>query len=142
MTSGDYLNGFFQGTRTALAQNGRESITITLDEVSPRTIGILIALFERAVGFYAELVGINAYHQPGVEAGKKAATAVINLQHKILNHLRTGASGTAEQIAGAINAADDVETIHLTLQHLAANPEHRITATRGESPTATAYRAQ
>ena len=29
------------------------------------TVGALIALFERAVGFYASLVGINAYHQPG-----------------------------------------------------------------------------
>ena len=141
VTSGDYLHGFFQGTRTALAQNGRESITITVSEVTPRTIGILIALFERAVGFYAELVGINAYHQPGVEAGKKAATAVINLQHKILDHLRTGASGTAEQIAAAINSPEDVETIHLTLQHLAANPEHKITATHGEKPTEAVYRS-
>jgi glucose-6-phosphate isomerase len=32
---------------------------------------MLIALYERAVGPYASLVGINAYHQPGVEAGKK-----------------------------------------------------------------------
>ena len=39
-------------------------------------MGGLIALFERAVGFYATLVGINAYHQPGVEAGKKAAEAL------------------------------------------------------------------
>jgi len=30
-------------------------------------------IFERAVSFYASLVNINAYHQPGVEAGKKAA---------------------------------------------------------------------
>ena len=135
VTAGDYLNGFFQGTRTALHQNGRESITITLDEVGPRAIGILIALFERAVGFYAELVGINAYHQPGVEAGKKAATAVIALQKKILTHLRTGQSGTAEQIASAIGAPDDTETVHLILQHLAANPEHKITATPADSPS-------
>jgi glucose-6-phosphate isomerase len=33
----------------------------------------VIALYERAVGLYAELVDINAYHQPGVEAGKLAA---------------------------------------------------------------------
>jgi glucose-6-phosphate isomerase len=145
VTCGDYLSGFFQGTRTALHQNGRESITITLDEVGPRAIGILIALFERAVGFYAELVGINAYHQPGVEAGKKAATAVIALQLKALAHLRSGApgvGGTAEQIAAAIGAPDEAETLHLILQHLAANPEHHLTTTRGETPTATLYRAQ
>jgi len=39
----------------------------------------LIALFERAVGFYASLVNINAYHQPGVEAGKKAAGNVLTI---------------------------------------------------------------
>src|SRR6185369_17529275 len=77
VTSGDYLHGFYQGTRSALSENGRESVTITVDAVSPRTIGALIALFERAVGLYASLININAYHQPGVEAGKKAATAVI-----------------------------------------------------------------
>ena len=38
---------------------------------------MLIALFERTVGLYASLVGINAYHQPGVEAGKKAAGTVL-----------------------------------------------------------------
>src|SRR5690606_18690301 len=63
-TSGDFLNGFLLGTRQALHDNGRESITITIDEVTPRSIGMLIALYERAVGFYASLVNINAYHQP------------------------------------------------------------------------------
>src|SRR5206468_8989507 len=31
-TSGDFLDGFLQGTRQALHENGRESITITLRE--------------------------------------------------------------------------------------------------------------
>ena len=56
-----------------LSENERVSLTLTIKEVSPFTVGVLIALFERAVGFYASLVNINAYHQPGVEAGKKAA---------------------------------------------------------------------
>jgi len=128
VTSGDYLHGFFQGTRTALSENGRDNLTISIDEVSPRTIGILIALFERAVGLYAQLVNINAYHQPGVEAGKKAATAVITIQSKLLTHLATGAKGTADQLAAAINAPDQTETVYLTLTHLAANPDHHLTA--------------
>lgn len=65
VTSGDYLSGFLQGTRRALWENGRQSITITLDAVTPHRVGALIALFERAVGLYAGLVGINAYDQPG-----------------------------------------------------------------------------
>ena len=58
-------------------------MTITVRQVDARTIGALIALFERAVGFYATLVNINAYHQPGVEAGKKAAAVVLDLQRKV-----------------------------------------------------------
>lgn len=36
-----------------------------MQEVTPRSVGALIALYERAVGIYASLVNINAYHQPG-----------------------------------------------------------------------------
>ena len=71
MNSGDYLHGFFLGTRDALYEKERKSITLTIKEVNPASVGALIALFERAVGLYASLVGINAYHQPGVEAGKR-----------------------------------------------------------------------
>ncbi len=121
VTSGDYLNGFFQGTRRALFENGRESLTLTVEDVSPRTVGILLALFERAVGLYAELVNINAYHQPGVEAGKKAATAVLALQNKVLAHVKAGGRGTAEQIAAAMGVSDETETVFHILRHLAAN---------------------
>ena len=76
MNSGDYLHGFFLGTRDALYEKERKSITLTIKEVNPASVGALIALFERAVGLYASLVGINAHHQPGVEAGKKAAASV------------------------------------------------------------------
>src|SRR5580765_8213064 len=83
VTSGDYLQGFLRGTRSALYENERESITITIPQVTPFYVGALVALYERAVGFYASLVNINAYHQPGVEAGKKAAAGVLSLQGKV-----------------------------------------------------------
>ena len=126
VTSGDYLDGFYQGTRSALSENGRESLTITLEELSPRAVGVLIALFERAVGLYASLININAYHQPGVEAGKKAATAVIALQGKVVAHIRSGGAGTAEQIAQAIGETEHVETVYLVLRHMAANPSRGV----------------
>ena len=84
VTAGDYLHGFLLGTRTALFENDRESMTITVPRVDARTVGGLIALFERAVGLYASLIGINAYNQPGVEAGKKAAGAILVLEAKVL----------------------------------------------------------
>jgi glucose-6-phosphate isomerase len=83
ITSGDYLHGFYLGTRQALEENNRPSLTVTIEALDERRLGALIALFERAVGYYANFVNINAYHQPGVEAGKKAAGRVIDLQKEI-----------------------------------------------------------
>ena len=102
-------------------------------DVSPRSVGMLIALYERAVGLYASLVGINAYHQPGVEAGKKAAAAVLALQGKIIVELRAkkGGSRTAEELAKAIGAEEETETVFKVLEHLAANPDHGVTKKPG-----------
>ena len=123
ISSGDYLHGFYLGTRLALAENGRESATVTLKEVSPFSIGLLIALFERAVGYYACLVNINAYHQPGVEAGKKAAGQVIQTQHKILEYLskQSGKSFTVGEIAEAIETSEEIEHVFKICEHLAEN---------------------
>ena len=126
MTAGDYLHGFLLGTRAALFENDRESMTITVPRVDAHTVGALIALFERAVGLYASLVGINAYHQPGVEAGKKAAASVLVLQAKVLAALST-APQTAEQIADEIGAPESTEAVYLLLEHLAANGRAQMT---------------
>jgi glucose-6-phosphate isomerase len=120
VTAGDYLHGFLVGTREALYGNDRQSMTITIRRVDANTIGALIALFERAVGLYASLIHINAYHQPGVEAGKKAAAAVLSLQAKAHAAL-SNTPQTASQIAAAIGAADSAESVYLILEHLAAN---------------------
>jgi glucose-6-phosphate isomerase len=124
VTTGDYLQGFFLGTRDALSEKNRHSITITVNEVSPRSLGQLIALYERATGLYASLVGINAYHQPGVEAGKKAATGVIALRLKIAEALKAagGREFTAETLAAQLNQPEKTETVFKVLEHLAANP--------------------
>jgi len=120
VTAGDYLHAFLLGTRAALFENDRESMTITVPRVDARTVGGLIALFERAVGLYASLIGINGYHQPGVEAGKKAAASILALQRKVLAAL-SAAPRTAEQIAAAADVSDAAETVCLLLEHLAAN---------------------
>lgn len=123
VTSGDYLSGFYQGTRKALYESGRESITITVSDVSAFSVGALIALYERAVGLYASLVNINAYHQPGVEAGKKAAQRVIELQLSIFECLmrRDGHPMCVEDLAMEMQAVDEVETIYKICEHLVAN---------------------
>ncbi len=140
-TSGDYLNAFFQGTRRALSEKERESITLTIEKVDARSIGTLIALFERAVGFYASLIHINAYHQPGVEAGKKAAGLVIELQTKALAFLKKekGKPFTAEEIASVIGAPEEAEMVFKSLEHAAANVDHPIKEIPADSPFHSRY---
>jgi glucose-6-phosphate isomerase len=142
-TSGDYLDGLHLGTRRALHESGRPSLTITIAELDPRSLGMLIALYERAVGLYAGLVGINAYHQPGVEAGKQAAATVLALQRKLLAALaeRGEAGASCEELAAAAGAPDDVETAFHVLERLAANPGRGVTKRPGSTPFDARYAA-
>jgi glucose-6-phosphate isomerase len=124
VTSGDYLSGFLQGTRQALYENHRDSIVVTIPTVTPTTVGALIALYERAVGFYASIVNVNAYHQPGVEAGKKAAAVILQLQTDAVNALKgmtLSAPVTIAELATKIDAPDRVEAVYKILRHLHAN---------------------
>jgi glucose-6-phosphate isomerase len=136
ITAGDYLHGFLLGTREALFANGRQCMTITIRRVDARSTGALIALFERAVGLYAGLVGINAYHQPGVEAGKQAAETAISLQGRVVAAL-SAVPQTAEQIAAIIGDPDNAELAYWILDHLTANGRARLAAPG--APTAAAF---
>ncbi len=122
VTSGDYLSGLLQGTRQALYENQRDSITVTIPQVNPRTVGALIALYDRAVGFYGFLVNINAYHQPGVEAGKKAAATILDIQKRVTQVLQEeNAPMSLSDLAEKAGASDQVEAIYKMLRHLQAN---------------------
>ena len=122
ITSGDYLKGFLLGTRTALNDKQRDSITITIPKVDERIVGALIALYERAVSIYASLVNINAYHQPGVEAGKKAAASVLNLQKQVVETLKqTSSPLSLAELADKAQVREEIETVYKIVRHLHAN---------------------
>ncbi|NLI91213.1 MAG: glucose-6-phosphate isomerase [Peptococcaceae bacterium] len=127
-TSGDYLHAFFIGTRKALSQRGKDSITITIKEINEFSIGVLLALFERTVGFYALLSNINAYHQPAVELGKKVAGEVISLKNKATTYLHNhkGQKYTLEELSAALAEETNMETLFKILQHVVHNPDHGI----------------
>ena len=121
-SSGDYLFGFYKGTQSALSASDRKSITITIPDVSPRSIGALIALYERAVGLYATLININAYHQPGVEAGKKAAGRVLEIKNLILDLLsRSDDYLSIGEISEELALSGEDVLIYHILRHHAAN---------------------
>jgi len=140
-TSGDFLQGFLLGTREALYESGRHSVTITVPAITPFVVGSLIALFERAVGIYAALINVNAYHQPGVQAGKLAADSIIKLKLKVMAYLadNPAVSFDANQIAEALGVPDQAEIIFKLCEHLVANPDRGFGKTPAQSPFLARY---
>lgn len=134
-TAGDYLQGFLRGTRKALSESGRQSITLSIPAVNAYTLGMLIALFERAVSFYASLVHINAYHQPGVQAGKLAANVFLKLLASAGAAL-TDTPATAAQVAATVGA--EVEDTYHALVHIAESG--KATWTLGDCPCEDTFR--
>ena len=113
---GDYLHGFQEGLATALQNKGRQVIKMRIRKVDTFNLGMLIALYERAVAFYAELIHVNAFHQPGVEAYKQASKAIIELFVTVNDKLPllAGCEGTAAELAekaGLSSRLADFESI-------------------------------
>ena len=121
----DILSALLAGTRAALAEVGRRHMTLTLTHLDAIHFGALVALFERAVGFYASLVNINAYHQPGVEAGKRVAAEVLEVQAALLSELAAGHTGPAADFAIKLNV-DEALAFHV-LRRLAATGRAAVT---------------
>jgi glucose-6-phosphate isomerase len=55
----------------------RPSTTFVLDELSPRSLGALIAMYEHRVWTSGALWGINSFDQWGVELGKALASQLL-----------------------------------------------------------------
>ena len=123
VTMGDYLHGFLSGLASALRSKGRQVIAIRMVEAGVRELGMLIALYERAVAMYAELIHINAFHQPGVQAYKKAAKSVLELRRQLMTALaaRPMTSGTAEELAEAAGLAEQSVDVAGWLEKAACN---------------------
>ena len=126
---GDFLDGFLQGTRSALTEEGRFNLSITLQRLDATSLGALIALFERAVGLYGELVNVNAYHQPGVEAGKKAAAELLDLQARLEQAMGHQREHTLAELQTLMDLPSP-EPLYWILRHLCANRRH--IAARGD----------
>jgi glucose-6-phosphate isomerase len=71
------MNAEFEGTRLALTEHNRPNCTIALDELSAFTLGQLFYLFELQTAYGGKFYNVNAFDQPGVEAGKINAFAML-----------------------------------------------------------------
>ena len=66
-----------RATELALTKNNRPNSTITIDRITPFTVGALFYYLEMETAFAGELLGINTFNQPGVELGKKITAALL-----------------------------------------------------------------
>ncbi len=132
----DHLLGFARGTRAALAEAGRPSCTLLLPDAGPAALGATLALFERTVGLYAAWAGLNAYDQPGVEAGKKAAASTLDALARLRAALGA-APAPVEDLAARAGVAPLLAW--RLLDHLAATG--RAVRTGGPGPAAHRFAA-
>lgn len=65
------------GTQVALTDAGRPNQTIVVPEITAHSLGQLLYGFMLQTAYAGELLGIDTYDQPGVEAGKIATYALM-----------------------------------------------------------------
>jgi len=70
-TLAELLNVECDATRKALTEAGRPNSTIKLGTVSEQNLGYLFQALEVQTAVAGSLYGVNAFDQPGVEAGKQ-----------------------------------------------------------------------
>lgn len=75
---GQLLSAMATATRDALAKDGVQSLTLTTEQLNERTVGALFMILECVVGALGEAMDINAFDQPGVEAGKIIARGILS----------------------------------------------------------------
>ena len=66
------------GTRLAHVDGGVPNIRITMPRLTERYLGQLIYFFEIACGISGNVLGVNPFNQPGVEAYKKNMFALLD----------------------------------------------------------------
>ena len=70
-TMAELLNVECDATRRALTEAGRPNSTIKLGAVNEENLGYLLQALEVQTAISGTLYGVNAFDQPGVEAGKQ-----------------------------------------------------------------------
>lgn len=74
---GDLFEAERTATEAALARQGTPSMTMTMPEISPESLGVLFSFFQMATAFTGYLYGIDPFDQPGVEEGKKYTWGIM-----------------------------------------------------------------
>jgi glucose-6-phosphate isomerase len=94
-TMGELLEAERRSTDAALRKAGRPTLSIELPRLDARAMGELLMLLELATAYAGGLYGVNAFDQPGVEAGKKYTQGLLG---------RPGYERYRDELAGATRA--------------------------------------
>ena len=74
----DYVNKMAElGTQLAHVDGGVPNMRLSMERLDEYHLGQLIYFFERACGISGQLLGVNAFNQPGVENYKKNMFALL-----------------------------------------------------------------
>ncbi len=75
-------------------EGNRPTNTLMVDELTPKALGSLIAMYEHKVFVQGKIWGVNSFDQWGVELGKQLATAILaELQSGKVNKHDSSTSG-------------------------------------------------
>ena len=124
------------GTQTALSEVGQVVVSIRVPVLNEAALGALIALLERTVSLTAEFLDINAYDQPGVEAGKIEARTQLSTMKRIAQELGE-APRTARELATSLGL--DAASAWRICHHLSG--QGKATLIPGKTPSDDRFRA-
>ena len=126
-----------RSTRTTASRSRSPST-----RVDARNVGILIALYERAVGLYASLVEHQrlppARRRGGQEGGRRRCWR-CSRRSSARSPRPRAASSPSTRWRRRSARADDVEHVYKILEHAAANPDHGVSRTDGATPFSATY---
>ncbi len=71
-------SALFEGTKKGLEKHNKPYIEIKLDKVDEKEIGEFLMTCMIQITILAELFGVNAFNQPGVEEGKVQAKIILS----------------------------------------------------------------
>jgi glucose-6-phosphate isomerase len=74
---GALLDAERRSTEAALRRAGRPTALVELPRLDARAMGELLLLLELATAYAGGLYGVDAFDQPGVEAGKRYTQGLL-----------------------------------------------------------------
>ena len=89
-----------RATVWALARlSQRPTVRLVLERVTPHAVGQLLYMLEVQTSIAGEMLGVNTYNQPGVEAGKEATRALMGAEGTIQDPAAKGLPADATTYA-------------------------------------------